>query len=409
MASKITSSAAKGTRKVAAKPRVAHVVLGLPVGGTERLVEKMLRHPWPGLETSCICLDTLGSIGEGLLRDGIPLEALGRRPGLDWSLPSRIAAAARRQGARILHCHQYTPWFYGVLARAFAPELRVIFTEHGRFQPDLPSSKRRIFNRILHRFTHAITAVSPAVKEALIRVEAFPPEKIAVLFNGVEEPKPPLAGTLDKNALRDALGLQRDRIWFVLIARMDPIKWTEGLIDAFARVQAERQDIGLALVGDGPCRAAIEADVRARGLTDHVVLPGFREDVTDWLRASDVFVLPSLSEGTSISLIEAMAIGLPAIASRVGGNPYVLTEGETGLLFPTQNAAELAVCMRRLTADAGLRGELGAGARKRYEEVFRLERMFKGFSELYGSVMKAGEENSNNSIKTSARLQSDAQ
>src|SRR5690606_26161455 len=156
---------------------LAHVVLGLPFGGTEILVERMLRNPPAGFTASCICLDHIGEVGERLRADGFRVDLAGRKPGFDPGLPIRIARLASLAGAGLLHCHQYTPFFYGVLSRLRRPGLKVIFTEHGRFHPDIPSPKRRIFNAVMQDRASRVTAVSPAVKTALIEVEGFRPDK----------------------------------------------------------------------------------------------------------------------------------------------------------------------------------------------------------------------------------------
>ncbi len=359
-------------------PHVAHLTLGLPLGGTERLVERMARKPPKGFRASVVCLDQVGALGEGLLRDGIELKHVPRRPGFDHTLPWRLAAHAARRRIDVLHCHQYTPWFYGVLARLFRPRLKILFTEHGRFYPDVPSGKRRIFNRILSPWTQGITAVSPAVKDALVRVEAFPAGKIRIVFNGIEAP---VAG--DRVALRRRLSLHPDWVYFILCARFDPIKWIPGLVAAFARVAHGRSDCGLILVGDGPEAEAVRRAVRSFGLEDRVVLPGFQDQVADWLGAADIFVLSSLSEGTSVSLIESMALGLPSVATAVGGNVFVVEDRVTGLLAPSENAEALAAAMAELADHPALRHAMGDAARRHFESDFRLDRMIETYRAIY--------------------------
>jgi glycosyltransferase involved in cell wall biosynthesis len=365
-------------------PHVGHLVLGLPLGGTERLVERMLRTPPPSSATSCLCLDLVGRLGEDLIADGIPVSLMRRKPGFDWGLPLRIARHASRNGIDILHCHQYTPWFYGVLARLFRPSLRILFTEHGRFYPDVPSRKRRAANRLLAPLTQCISAVSPSVKDALVDVEAFPPDRIRVVFNGIEPP--PVAET-DRAGLRARLGLKPDRIYCILCARFDPIKWIPGLLEAMKRVVDAVPDSGLILVGEGPEDAIIRAKIRELGLEDHVALPGFQKNVAEWLKASDIFVLSSLSEGTSVSLLESMAMGMPAVATRVGGNPAVIEEGRTGLLVPSQDAAALGDALARLARDPAARKAMGRAAAQRFQERFRLSNMIQAYHRIYADLM----------------------
>lgn len=362
--------------------RIGHVVLGLPVGGTERLVEHMVRNPPPGAQAGCICLDDAGSIGEGLRQAGYPVHVLGRKPGLDLTLPRRLAHVAAEQKYAILHCHQYTPWFYGALARLSRPSLKVLLTEHGRFHPDLPSPRRRVFNRFVAPHSHGLVAVSPATRDALVDIEGFPPERVRVVLNGVTARDP----GLDRAAARRQLGLEPDGIYYILCARFDPIKWIPGLVEAFAKVAAAHPRAGLLLIGDGPEKAAIEAAIARFNLGGRVLLPGFRDDVPVWLRAADVFVLSSHSEGTSVSLIEAMSMGLPAVVTAVGGNPFVVEKDRTALTVPAADAAALGEAMGRLAADSVLRARLGEAAAARFERVFRVESMLGAYASIYAEI-----------------------
>jgi glycosyltransferase involved in cell wall biosynthesis len=362
--------------------RIAHVALSLPVGGTERLVEHMIRNPAPGTEVECICLDQEGAIGQGLRQAGYSIRALNRRPGLDLTLAFRLAQISRARHYDILHCHQYTPWFYGMLARLFRPSLKILLTEHGRFHPDLPSPKRRFFNKLAAPRSHGLIAVSPATREALIRVEDFPPAQVSVVFNGVVPQNP----GFDRAEARRRLNLDPDGIYFILCARFDPIKWIHGLVEAFALMAPRHAKARLLLVGDGPERASIEAAVARLGLTDKVVFPGFRNDVATWLRAADAFVLCSHSEGTSVSLIEAMSMGLPALVTKVGGNPFVVAKDETALVVPPADVPSLSQAMERLAGDEELRNKLGSAGSMRYEQLFRLEKMLAGYADIYTRI-----------------------
>jgi len=365
---------------------VAHLVLSLPIGGTERLVERMVRHPPAGYATACLCLDGLGDLGEELRQDGFKLAVLNRKPGHDWRMPGLIAAFCRREGVVLLHCHQYTPWFYGILARLYFPRLQVVFTEHGRFHPDVSGRARRIFNRVFGRLTPRITAVSESVRDALIQVDAFPPARVEVLLNGAACPQP----AADKQELRRRLGLEAEAVYAILCARFDPIKWIEGLVEAFARVSAEYPPARLLLVGDGPEKEAIEARIQDLGLGDKITRPGFVRNIPDYLAAADVFVLCSHSEGTSVSLMESMAIGLPAVLTRVGGNPKVAVEGKTALFVPPRNVEALAETLTRMMKDEPQRRAMGAEAKRHYDAHFRPEIMTAKYGAIY-DVLTASE------------------
>jgi L-malate glycosyltransferase len=364
---------------------VGHLVLGLPMGGTEGLVDKLLRRPPAGFSSSAICLDEIGVLGETAVQDGFQVCLLPRGAGINWALPAAIARHARRHSIRILHCHHYTPWFYGVLARLFHRKLKIVFTEHGRLYPDLPSGKRRIFNRLMYPFTDCITAVSPAVAEALNQIEGFPAGRIRIIFNGVDSSR--FTSLPNRRDLRARFGLREDFIYFVLCARLDPIKWIDGLLQALRKVVDANRQAGLLLVGDGSEKQKIQSMVKDLGLTEHVVMPGYRKNIPEWLAAADVFVLSSHSEGTSVSLIESMAAGLPSVATRVGGNKHVIEDNQTGFLVPPQNADSLAEAMLRLVDNPDLRHQLGSNALNRFRSHFVLDQMLANYEAVYRSLI----------------------
>ena len=364
---------------------VAHLVLGLSMGGTEGLVDQMLRHPPKGFRASAICLDEIGVVGLAARRSGVQVTLIPRRQGVNWGLPAAIARHARQQDIDVLHCHHYAPWFYGVMARLLFPRLRVIYTEHGRNWPDVPSTTKRVFNKFMRPLTGAITAVSPAVAFALQRVEGFPLSKIHIVFNGVDGQR--FSNLPVRSEIRQRLGLREDFTYFILCSRLDPVKWIDGLLEAHRRVVACYPACGLVLVGDGPERQRISGAIEQLKLGGHVVMPGYQTNIPEWLRASDTFVLSSLSEGTSVSLIESMAAGIPSIVTRVGGNEYVIEDGATGSLVPSQDVERLSVEMLRFARDPALRDKFGRKARKRFEERFELHHMLESYATIYRSLV----------------------
>jgi L-malate glycosyltransferase len=366
---------------------ICHLVLGLPLGGTEGLVDQMLRHPPKGFETSVICLDEIGILGENAARDGYIVQHFRRGTGINWTIPCTIAKYARDNAIKILHCHHYTPWFYGSLARLFLPKLRVIFTEHGRLYPDIPSLKKKLFNRcVLLRLTNHVTAVSPAVAQAIHRIEGIPLHAIQIVFNGVDEGR--FLNLSSKQALRTRFGLKDDVLYFVLCARLDPIKWINGLIKAFKRVVDVQPKTGLIIVGEGSERASIEQQIGELALKDHVIMAGYRTDVPEWLVASDIFVLSSLSEGTSVSLIESLAAGIPAVVTKVGGNEYLVEDGSTGFLVKPQNVEALSAGMLQLAGDASLRQRFGTAAHDKFGKQFEIHRMYESYEKIYTSLVQ---------------------
>lgn len=364
---------------------ICQVVLSLRVGGTERLTETMLRRFTGRFASFCICLDELGELGEGLVADGFPIAVLGRRPGKDIRLAAHIAKLARRWRIDLFHCHHYSPWCYSILARFLAPRTRVVFTEHGGL--DWPRAKpaRRLFNRVMAPWTSGITAVSPAVRDVLVREEGFPAERIRLIYNGVDASA--LDHLPDRAQLRHELGLEQDAEYFILAASFRPVKAIEVLLAAMRRVVARRPSARLLLLGDGECREDIVRAVQENQLARHVVLPGFQSNVFRWLKAADAYVLPSRSEATSVSLIESMAAGIPAVASNVGGNPFVIDDQVTGTLVRPGDPDALADSMLDILAHPARRREYGCQARRRFEQHFELETMLDGYASLYEQAL----------------------
>ena len=363
---------------------ICHLVLGLPMGGTEGLVDKMLRNPPSGFRSSVICLDEIGVLGEAARKDGFDVTLISRGKHFDWKVARRIARHTKKCGVGIIQCHHYTPWCYGALARLWHPALRVIFTEHGRLYPDNPSWKRRIFNRLILPLTNVITAVSPFVAQALKTVEWIPLRRVQIIYNGVDDSR--FNNLPSKKDLRRKLNLRDEFIYFILCSRLDPIKWIEGLLAAYRRVLDAFPQSGLILVGDGEARKDIESNIEKLNLKEHVILAGYQKNIPEWLAAADIFVLSSHSEGTSVSLIESMAAGLPSVVTNAGGNPYVVQNEITAKVVPVRDEEALADAMLRLAGDSELRGRYSVNARRRFEEEFRLANMMDSYHRLYESL-----------------------
>ena len=356
------------------------------MGGTEGLVDKMLRTPPPGFRSSVVCLDELGVLGESALKDGFEVTTISRGRGFNLKTARRIAQYSRKHKVDIIQCHHYTPWCYGAAARLWRPGMRVVFTEHGRLYPDNPSWKKRFFNQGILLLTNAITAVSPFVAQALKTIEWIPLNRIQVVYNGVDDSR--FNNLPLKTDLRRKLNLEDDFIYYILCSRLDPIKWIEGLLTAYRRVLDAFPKSGLILVGDGEARGSIELDIERLNLKDHVRLVGYQRNIPEWLAAADIFVLSSHSEGTSVSLIESMAVGLPSVVTDAGGNPYVVQDESTGKVVPVRDDKALADAMLCLAQDSELRDRYSVNAQKRFKEEFRLAHMLDSYNRLYRSLLK---------------------
>ena len=299
--------------------RVLFIVNSLMIGGTETMVCHLARRYHAlGLHVEVGCLDKIGALGEQLRESGVPVELYGRQPGFDVGLPFRVARHMRRQRFDVVHAHQINGYFYGVLAKVFAPR-PLVFTEHGRNYPDVSSWKQRCFNRIFQYLVNRTTAVSSEVRDALVNVEKFSRRRIGVIQNGIALADFEKHAADEKSALCRAVGLPPGRRILGTVSRLDSIKNQRLLIHALARLKDEYPDVLLVFVGDGSERERLEKCARELNLQHDVVFLGMRQDVAQLLHCFDAFVLSSLSEGLPMSVLEAMAAGTPTVVVREGG------------------------------------------------------------------------------------------
>lgn len=366
--------------------KVAFVLHVMQVAGAEVLVAETIRRLKASVDSVIFCLDAKGQLGEIMQKEGVPVVALGRKPGLDWHVSKRLAREVIRCGIEIVHAHQYTPFFYAALAKLRSRgRFSLIFTEHGRHYPDMVSSKRRLLNRLLlSRVADEVNAVCEFSARALRQNDGFEGCPIDVIQNGIQVDRYPPA--TDRAALRRRLGLQPHRRYISCIARFHPVKDHATLLRAFAATAPGHPDTDLLLIGDGPLRPDLEHLSAKLGLLERVRFLGIRTDVPDLLRASDVFILTSVSEAASLTLLEAMAASLPVVVTRVGGNPEIVRENLDGLLVPQSHSAAAAAALDRILRDPGLAMRLGASARARVLASYPLERTIQRYCELYEAL-----------------------
>jgi glycosyltransferase involved in cell wall biosynthesis len=366
-------------------PRVLQVVLSLNPGGTERLVVELARRLHAELPTAVCCLDSAGAWAAGLQADGIAVTALGRRPGFRPGLARGVARAARAHGATVVHAHQYSPFVYSALARAFHRGPPVVFTEHGRLSDAGPSAKRRRANRLLRRYAAGVFAVSKDVR-AHILAEGFLDARVGVIYNGIDVGPLPDAAT--RAAARRDLGVSESDIVIGTIARLDPVKDLGALLAAASRLAETSLPCTTVVIGDGDERPNLEAQAATLGITSRVRFLGHREDARRWLAGCDVYANSSASEGVSLTILEAMAAGLPIVATAVGGTPEVVTE-DCGELVPARDPEALADAIYQFGISAGRRNPFGTAARARVEAYFTLDRMVESYRRVYEEVERS--------------------
>jgi glycosyltransferase involved in cell wall biosynthesis len=248
---------------------------------------------------------------------------------------------------------------------------------------------RLVEERLINPLVDRVVAVSPAVAEVTRREHGLPPDRLVTIENGVDVEAWKPEGQPRAEARRE-LGLCEDEVAVGVIGHLSPVKGHADFLQAAARVSAQAPRTRFVLVGDGPLRAALEALATSLGLGTRVVFAGTRADMPRVLSALDVVAVPSHSEGMSNALLEAMAMALPVVATRVGGNPNVVCDGVTGRLVAPRDPSALARVLLDLVADPAARQSLGRAARRHVAENLSLSGMVRRYEELYRGLTGLG-------------------
>jgi sugar transferase (PEP-CTERM/EpsH1 system associated) len=360
--------------------RVVHVLHGLGVGGTENGVANLVTRLGGGFRHTLISMTMAGPLATRVPAD-VAIHCLGKQAGVDWRAMRELARLLRLLRPQVVHSRNWGA-LDAVLAAWPAGIPVVIHGEHGReiADPLGRDRRRRLVRRALSPMVDRFVTVSEDLHRWLIADIGICPRKVQTIPNGVDTER---FAPGDPATSRVMLGLDPARPVVGTIGRLDPVKDQAGLVRAFASVRMNFPDAGLVIAGDGPCRRELEALIASLDLGARVRLLGEQKDVPMVLRAMDVFVLPSIAEGMSNTILEAMASGLPVVATRTGGNPELVEDGVTGTLVPVGDPEALAGAIAGYLGDPVRRTSHGQAARQRAVERFDLGKMVAAYRDLY--------------------------
>ena len=364
---------------------MAHIVHSLATGGLENGVINLVNHAGPDFRHVIVCMAGAGAMADRL-KPGIEVFALGKRPGQDLRAMWRFVKLLRRLRPAIVHSRNW-PAFDAVPAARLAGVPVVVHGEHGRevTDPHGRNARRNRLRRTLSPLVTRFVAVSHDLARWLVEEVRLPAGKVLTIPNGVQLER---FGRTGAQEARRQIGLPAEAPVVGTVGRLDPVKDQAGLVRSFAGLRAGHPDALLILAGDGPCRAELVRLIADLGLEERVRLLGDRPDIPLVLGAMDLFVLPSIAEGMSNTLLEAMASGLAVVATRVGGNLELVEDGVTGRLVPPQDPAALAGSMAAYLEDPHLRAIHGKAARERATEQFGLDRMCAAYTDLYLRLLR---------------------
>ncbi|MBA6357436.1 glycosyltransferase [Colwellia sp. BRX8-3] len=333
---------------------------------------------------SVLCIESpLGPFSKELKQNGIEFYELNRQPGFDTNLIKQILQIIKNNQVDIIHCHQYTPWVYGVIAAAFTKK-KVIFTEHGRFYPDSSTWKRKLINPILNFFTDQVTAISKATKQALVEFENIPKKSIQVIYNSIA---PLQVDEEIVHQIRAELAIPNNHKVLGTIARFDPIKNHIMMLKAFSKVLIEQPNTTLIIIGDGNERSNIETCIATLGITNNVILTGYKPKPGNYLALMDIYLLSSLSEGTSMTLLEAMSLSKPCVVTDAGGNPEIILHQQTGLVTANDDADAFSLAILKVLNDKFECITFSQSAYLRYNSIFTQHKMNMSYKKTYSNLM----------------------
>lgn len=343
-------------------PAVTHFVENLNRGGLERTVVDLVRtQAARGQRCQVVCLFERGTLAGELDALGIPVLACGKHRGVDLRALARARRYVVAHGSGILHTHNAAAHYHAVLA-TLGLGLRTINSRHGMGALDAATRRERLYRWSLRR-TCVVATVCEAARRELERAGGWPgATRLVAVPNGIDIGRFAERDEQARERLAATLGLPLHTRLVGTVGRLNRIKDHAGLLQAFARLRDDAPDAALIVVGDGELRGELAALAATPVLAGRVHLLGDRGDVADLLRAFDLFVLSSRSEGYSIALLEACASALPIVATDVGGNAEIVQAGRNGLLVPAGDSLALAAALRELLADpprARAMGQIG--------------------------------------------------
>lgn len=360
------------------------VVPALVLGGMEMMTVNLARAlARRGHRVGITCLQEKGELAKELEGSDIQISVI--------PCPGSVPLLRAHQGLRnhfalrapdVVHAHNGV-WAKAALAARAARVPAVIHTAHGFDLKEPWFSDPLRWWAGLH--TDLVVAVSHPLQQYFIRKIRLPAGRVTTVINGIDTAR--FAPGAGRGSLRASLGIDPHAPLIGCIARLDPVKNHALLIQAMAVLVRTNPDIRLVLVGDGPLREPIQDQVQSLGLEEHVILAGTIADTAAVYREFDIFALPSFFEGTSISILEAMASGTPVVATEVGGTPWLLQDGACGRLVPSGDAAAFADAIAQLLDDEGERVRIAAAARARVTAEFDHAAMVRTYERLYGQVV----------------------
>lgn len=340
-----------------------------------------------GHDPRVYCLFHAGALGEELGNQGVAVLEGRKKPGLDVRLVWRLRRLVRKEAIEVVHSHNPVCAYYVAMTRLLPfPGAVHVNTRHNMGARKEGDRREKLF-RLSTRLIDRVVMVSEEVARKFVSARWVPEAKARVQINGIPLDRYLPASAHNRAIARNLMGVEQGAFLVGAVGRLADVKNHRLLLQAFPRVLDAVPAAHLVLVGDGPLRADLEQQAGHAAIRHRVTFLGERNDVATLLPGFDLFVLPSLSEGHSIALLEAAASSLPAVATAVGGNPEIVQDGKTGLLVPSNDADALVHALVGLATDPERAMGMGRAARTWVEETASIAAVARGYDAIYREAL----------------------
>ena len=365
------------------KIKIAHVVPSFDVGGLENGIVNLINNMDGDQFQHVLYVLNGKATARARIIKNIEVQLLEKKPGNDITIPFKLSHFFTEYKPDVIRTYAWGSWLEGLLGGILYGSKCIIHSEHGFIINNLCKTplRRRVAQYIAAKFTTKIIAVSTSIKESLIAYSWISEEKILVINNGVDTEK--FKPSRNNIKFRKKYGLPKETCLIGIVARLDPVKDIGTAIYSIK----ELSDVHIFIVGAGSELDKLETLSKENSLDKRVHFLGERNDVSFLLNEFDLYVLTSLREGTSNSLLEAMATGLPIIATNVGGNRFLIDDGKTGYLINPKDHKALEAHIRNFSSSRNEFIQIGKDARNKVIGTFSLIEMVKKYDELYKSFL----------------------
>ncbi len=305
---------------------------------------------------------------------------MGKKPGIDAIMPWKLARVIRKESYDIVHTHNEAGLIYGTIAARLAGIRRIVHTEHGKEPGYHTDIMLQLVEKFLLKRVRCVVTVSDSLNEIMTSLMGKQ-NRVLTIKNGIDTGL--YSRRRQPSILKQSLGIPSDCFLMGHVARLTPLKNQGFLLSIFGELSKQCNNLMLVIIGSGPLRAELEDECEKMGISGSVRFLGARTDIPELLSIFDLFLLTSHTEGISITILEAMAAGVPIVASRVGGNPEIIQDSYSGFLLPLNRPGEWVRKILELIENNNERSRISGNARETVMRTFSLEAMAAQYRSVY--------------------------